>query len=90
MAKTTTRETFGFNEAEVDAFRKLLEEPKKCTTCNKALDRPYRREVEGEIVEGCIAEDHNLHVGDDAWHNRPSAVEHRARVARRKREVLNS
>jgi hypothetical protein len=50
-----------------------------CRTCNKPVDNPYRRRnTDGNIVEGCVAEDHSGQIfstqDDLNWHNRYEAV----------------
>ena len=50
-----------------------------CPICCRSVDDPYRRIVEGTIVEGCVDASHTDHINrlgpcnTAAWHNRPVA-----------------
>ncbi len=57
-----------------------------CRTCGRPKAAPYRRVLDGEVTEGCIAADHDAHP--DAWHLRPRAVAHRADTAAHLARVL--
>lgn len=54
-----------------------------CTTCGRPAAAPFRRAVNGVVVEGCIDAAHDAHA--DAWHLRPAAqvfrLESRAYIA---------
>jgi len=52
-----------------------MTETKTCKTCGRPLAAPYRRIVNGKIVEGCVTADHDGHLYGAAaeWHNRPVA-----------------
>lgn len=50
----------------------------KCQTCGCDAGKPYRRAIDGKIVEGCISAFHTGHIPESqsesiAWHNRESA-----------------
>lgn len=59
---------------------------KHCTICCRPVAEPYRRTVKGEIVEGCVAADHDgrLEPGSasEVWHLRPDAALCREGLAR--------
>jgi len=48
----------------------LLASP--CPCCTRAAAAPYRRELDGATVEGCVDAHHDAHR--DAWHDRPQAA----------------
>lgn len=48
----------------------------RCTTCGRPAAAPYRRIVDGRIVEGCVDAHHQtgyLQGASLAWHMQPSA-----------------
>lgn len=49
--------------------------PGTCSTCGCGPSVPYRRIVDGRIIEGCVDLTHNgqLHGSSLAWHDRKSA-----------------
>jgi len=55
-----------------------------CPTCARPANAPYRRIVDGRIVEGCIDAAHTVAClvgGTREWHYRKAAVAHRRTVA---------
>lgn len=50
-----------------------------CPTCGRSAFAPYRRIVDGRIVEGCVDAIHSDHVtpisNSGHWHNRKEAKE---------------
>lgn len=48
-----------------------------CPTCGQTRAAPYRRLVDGKIVEGCIDASHTGHLvpisASSEWHDRPVA-----------------
>lgn len=48
-----------------------------CSTCTRPVESPYRRIVDGHIVEGCIDACHGEHLtpttNSYAWHFRRAA-----------------
>jgi hypothetical protein len=64
----------------------------RCPTCLRPVNNPYRRIVDGRIVEGCIDDTHTGRIpaasNTGAWHNRPVAKAHRRAVKVRRREIL--
>ncbi len=59
--------------------------PGTCVICGNLPENPYRRQVGGVIVEGCISDAHTGHLYGSslAWHNRPIAVAHRKSIIKR-------
>ena len=56
-----------------------------CPTCTRPAFHPYRRIVDGKIVEGCVDACHSAHVSPAShsgasyeWHWRPEAIALRA------------
>ena len=50
----------------------------QCPICGRDADNPYRRILDGEIVEGCVDATHTpylqrLNTNSKNWHNRPEA-----------------
>lgn len=62
---------------------KMNSTPTTCAVCSNLPHAPYRRSVDGEIVEGCISAFHTGHIKagtpDEAWHNRDTAKAWRAK-----------
>ncbi len=61
--------------------------PSVCTACGRHASQPFRRIVDGEVVEGCIDDFHtdamlHLDLPDSSWHWRPEAINHRSDVSR--------
>ena len=56
-----------------------------CATCGYHPSSPYRRLVDGTIVEGCISRAHDgkLYGESLAWHMRPAAVNFRKDMDKR-------
>lgn len=56
----------------------------KCNTCGRSVFSPYRRHVNGKIIEGCIDASHEgkLYGESLRWHNRKEAKDFRARLKR--------
>ena len=55
---------------------------KNCRTCVHPVSNPYRRIVNGTIVEGCVDDDHTGHLPEGTntygWHMQGQAVSIRA------------
>lgn len=72
------------NSTKIESIRRAAGgEMHRCPTCTRSVDAPYRRIVDGAIVEGCIDASHtdSMSVGvgnSQAWHNRPQARKMRA------------
>lgn len=53
-----------------------------CKICGKPAGKPFRRIIQGDIVEGCISAFHTGHLepggADDVWHNRTASKSWRA------------
>ncbi len=75
---------------ELDA--EIAEVRTTCPTCVRPVGAPYRRSVNGKVVEGCIDECHTGHLYGTSleWHNRPVAKKLRAETKKRLREILKS
>lgn len=60
-----------------------------CPTCAKDKYMPYRRMVDGVIVEGCIDACHRDYIygASLGWHIRVEAREHRAMYLRHMRSL---
>ena len=74
MSLCMTTET---TSAKINAIRSAAGNTlEKCCTCGRPAASPYRRHVEGKIVEGCIDAIHTTEVYGEtlSWHMRPVAV----------------
>ena len=67
----------GSLQAHATVLRLLEQQDERCPVCRGRAERPARRRVAGEVVEGCVHHFHNgaLRPGskDCAWHMRPEA-----------------
>jgi hypothetical protein len=73
------RNTIATVDARINAIRaKHGNDGAACCTCGRPAINPYRRILNGRVVEGCVDAAHgpHLYAGNGlAWHLRPEAVQ---------------